>query len=247
MAKEKKQESVWDLAIIIVQALLIAVVFQTFFYKPYNIPSGSMRPTLLEGDYLFVSKFSYGFSQYSMPFNFPPFEGRIWGADPVRGDILVFKTPRNPDTNYIKRVIGMPGDEVQMIDGALHINGEPVAREEADPIIITDGRGRPFTIRTFVETLDNGVSYTTYKLNDTGLFDNTQVFRVPEGHFFMMGDNRDNSEDSRSLSNIGFVPRDFLVGRAEIIFFSADDTASIVAPWSWPSGIRWERFFSGLN
>src|SRR6266480_3515587 len=190
---------------VIFHALIIAVVIRTFLFQPFNIPSGSMEATLLVGDYLFVSKYSYGYSHYSLPFSPPLFSGRILAREPQRGDVVVFRLPKDDSVDYIKRVIGFPGDRIQMIGGLLHINGQPVKR------------GR--------ETLPNGVSYTTLDRIENGVYDDTPVYTVPPGHYFMMGDNRDNSTDSRVLSQVGYVPFENLVGRAEIIFFSIGDGA----------------------
>src|SRR5215831_5154181 len=191
---------------VIVQALLIAVAIRTFLFQPFNIPSGSMKATLLVGDYLFVSKYSYGYSHYSLPFSPPLFSGRIWASPPARGDVVVFRLPKDDSTDYIKRVIGLPGDRIQMIDGVLNINGEPVKRERIDDFIETEEGTRATRVKRWRETLPNGVTYTTLDLVDSGFYDNTPVYQVPAGHYFMMGDNRDNSTDSRVLSQVGYVP-----------------------------------------
>ena len=229
---------------IVVQALLLAMVVRTLLFQPFNIPSGSMKSTLLVGDYLFVSKYAYGYSRFSLPFSPHLFDGRIWSAAPVQGDIVVFKLPRDDSTDFIKRVIGLPGDRIQMKDGVLHINGEPVKRERVDDF---DDRGRRFA--RYQETLPNGVSYLTLDLTPNGLEDNTQVYEVPPDHYFMMGDNRDNSTDSRvpqSRNGVGFVPFENLVGRAEIIFFSVEEGESVLAFWKWPWTVRTDRLFKLL-
>ncbi|GIK82186.1 MAG: signal peptidase I [Pseudorhodoplanes sp.] len=229
---------------VIVHALIIALVIRTFLFQPFNIPSGSMKATLLVGDYLFVSKYSYGYSRYSIPFSPPLFFGRILSSDPERGDIAVFRLPKDDSTDYIKRVIGLPGDRVRMIDGLLHINGQPVKRERIDDYIETEETPRATRVKRWRETLPNGVSYTTLDLIDNGFYDNTQEYVVPSGHYFMMGDNRDNSTDSRVLSQVGYVPLDNFVGRAQLIFFSVAEGERAWQFWFWPWTVRWSRLFS---
>lgn len=244
----KASRSSWsETLIIVVEALAIAMFVRVFFYQPFNIPSGSMKETLLIGDYLFVSKLSYGYSRFSFPFSPNLFSGRIWGAEPKRGDVAVFKLPRDNSTDYIKRVIGLPGDEIQMKNGQLFINGKGVPKEpEGTFKTWEDGRER--TIPVFQETLPNGVKYQVLDSDPNGPYDNTGVYKVPPGHYFMMGDNRDNSTDSRVRSAVGFVPYENFIGRAEIIFFSAkvDGPGAMHwwAPWTWPFDIRWNRFFT---
>ena len=232
---------------VIVQALLLALVVRTLLFQPFSIPSGSMKSTLLIGDYLFVSKYSYGYSKYSLPFGLPLFSGRIMASEPTRGDIVVFKLPRDPSIDYIKRVIGLPGDKIQMIEGQLYINGQAVPHERIDDFIDTDEQGRKTRVERFRETLPNGVSYTTLNLTDSNYLDNTPVYEVPAGHYFMMGDNRDNSSDSRVLSNVGYVPFENLVGKAQVIFFSIAEGKAPWEVWSWPSSARWERWFTSLK
>jgi signal peptidase I len=209
-----------DTVRVVIHALLLALVVRVFLFQPFNIPSGSMIPTLLIGDYLFVSKYSYGYSRYSFPFGLDLFSGRVWAKEPERGDVVVFKLPRDNETDYIKRVIGLPGDEIQMIHGVLNINGKPVSKARIDDYVVTvqDGFG-----------------------------DNTEVYKVPEAHFFMMGDNRDNSTDSRFLSEVGFVPFENLVGKAQIIFFSMDENSSFLEFWHWPTSIRWSRILQVVH
>ena len=232
---------------VVVQALLIALVIRTLLFQPFNIPSGSLIPTLLIGDYLFVSKYTYGYSKHSVPFSPPLFSGRVWAAEPKRGDIAVFKLPTDNSTDYIKRVVGLPGDRIQMIDGILHINNTAVKRERIADYVAQDNWGRSRPVMQYRETLPNGVSHQIIENEgDTGTFDNTAVFTVPAGHFFMMGDNRDNSLDSRDRS-VGFVPFENFVGRAEIIFFSIEDGASAWRIWEWPWTVRWNRLFSGIK
>jgi signal peptidase I len=231
-------ETVW----VIIQALLIALVIRTFLFQPFNIPSGSMIPTLLVGDYLFVSKYSYGYTHYSIPFSPAIFTGRVFGQPVDRGDVVVFRLPKDDTTDYIKRVIGLPGDRIQMIDGVLNINGTPVKRERLEDLT-SDEDGGPQTIRRYRETLPNGVSFVTHDLTENGFYDNTQVYTVPPDHYFMMGDNRDNSTDSRVLSAVGYVPYENIIGRAQIIFFSIRDGAHAWEVWRWPSTVRWDRLF----
>jgi len=243
MAK-KKEGGIAETGRVIIHALIIALVIRTFLFQPFNIPSGSMKATLLVGDYLFVSKFSYGYSHYSLPLSPNLFPGRIWASQPNRGDVVVFRLPRDDSTDYIKRVIGLPGDRIQMIDGVLHINGEPVKRERIEDFIDTEEGARDQRIRRWRETLPNGVSYTTLDLMDKGYLDNTQVYEVPAGHYFMMGDNRDNSTDSRVLSQVGYVPFENIVGRAQIIFFSILEGEHAWMVWRWPWSVRWSRLFT---
>jgi signal peptidase I len=180
-----------------------------------------MMPTLLVGDYFFVAKYVYGYSRYTWPFSSAPFSGRIWGAEPARGDVVAFLLKDN-STVYIKRVVGLPGDRIQMKLGLLHINGVPVARERLADFAGDDPCGVGTSARTkrWRETLPNGVSYETLDCVDNGFFDNTNVYKVPDGHFFILGDNRDNSTDSRVLSSMGYVPLENIVGRAGLIFYS---------------------------
>lgn len=241
---KKKEGGVGESVRVIVHALIIALVIRTFLFQPFNIPSGSMKETLLVGDYLFVSKYSYGYSHYSIPFSPPIFSGRIFASPPERGDVAVFRLPKDDSTDYIKRVIGLPGDHIRMIDGLLHINGEPVKRERIDDFIETEETPRATRVKRWQETLPNGVSYTTLDLIDNGFYDNTQEYVVPPGHYFMMGDNRDNSTDSRVLSQVGYVPFENFVGKAQLIFFSVEEGERAWQIWMWPWTVRWNRLFS---
>lgn len=239
---QKKSGGLGETVSVIVQALLLALVIRTLLFQPFSIPSGSMRPTLLEGDYLFVTKWAYGYSRYSLPLSPDLFSGRIWGSAPERGDVAVFKFPPNPSLDYIKRVIGLPGDRVQVREGVLYINDEAVAREKVGEINNPDITEVDRPVDVYRETLPNGVSYDTLDLTPNSIGDNTREFVVPEGHYFMMGDNRDNSADSRFT--VGFVPEENLVGRANIIFFSIADGASPLEIWKWPTEMRPSRLFN---
>jgi signal peptidase I len=219
-------------------AILIALVVRTLFFEPFNIPSGSMKPTLLVGDYLFTSKYAYGYSRHSLPFSLPLIPGRILTDLPERGDVVVFKLPSDGRTDYIKRVIGLPGDRVQMRDGVLHLNGEKVPKEPIERFVDRGEGDRE--IARFIETLPNGRQYRILDMVEDGPYDTTRVYEVPEGHLFVMGDNRDNSMDSRTRF-VGFVPIRNLVGRAEIIFFSTDGSAALWEIWQWPFAVRYER------
>jgi signal peptidase I len=244
---KRKESGVAEIVRVGIHAAIIAVVIRTFLFQPFNIPSGSMKETLLVGDYLFVSKFSYGYSHYSLPLT-PPlpalFAGRIWASPPERGDVVVFRLPKDDSTDYIKRVIGLPGDVIQMIDGVLHINRAPVKRERIDDFVEAKEGALASPVKRWRETLPNGVSYTTLDLDDKGYFDNTRPYEVPADHYFMMGDNRDNSTDSRVLSQVGFVPFENIVGRAQIIFFSIMEGEPAWMVWRWPWSVRWSRLFT---
>ena len=256
-----KKDGIWENVKTVFWALLIAGVFRTLFFQPFWIPSGSMKDTLLIGDFLFVNKMAYGYSAHSCPFSACPFDGRIMGSAPERGDVVVFRHPtRNVD--FIKRAIGLPGDTVQMVNGVLHINGEPVKLEPAAPFVeIKEPQGpQRLTPRCsndpvppggecikerFTETLPNGRSHDVLSIMDGWLADNTQPITVPAQHYFFMGDNRDNSEDSRfsaATGGLGLVHEDFLIGRADRIMFSSAG-ASLLYFWTW----RADRFFKAVH
>ena len=239
---QKKAGGLGETVSVILQALVLALIIRTFLFQPFSIPSGSMRPTLLEGDYLFVTKWAYGYSRYSLPFSPNLFSGRIWGSEPERGEVVVFKYPPNPSLDYIKRVIGLPGDVIQMRGGQLFINGEGVSREKTGQIDNPDITETTGPVDVYRETLPNGVSYDTLDLTPNGIGDDTREYVVPPGHYFMMGDNRDNSTDSRFA--VGFVPYENLVGRANIIFFSIAGGSSPLEIWKWPTEMRPTRLLN---
>jgi signal peptidase I len=247
ISKRRSSGGVLDTIKTIVYAVLIALVVRTVAYEPFNIPSGSMIPTLLVGDYLFVSKFSYGYSRYSLPFGLPLFSGRIFFHPPERGDVVVFKLPTDNATDYIKRVIGLPGDRIQMKQGQLYINDREVPRKRIEDYLYQEGNGIVIPLAQYIETLPNGVQHRIIKMGDNGPLDNTQVYQVPPGDYFMMGDNRDNSEDSRVLSAVGYVPAENLIGKAQFLFFSTDGSAPLWEPWKWPFAIRYGRLFHGVD
>lgn len=222
-------------------ALVLAVLFRSFLFEPFHIPSGSMKPGLLIGDYVVVSKFSYGISRYSFPFGLPLFQGRIGEIqEPERGDVVVFKLPRDTSINYIKRLIGLPGDSIQVKSGILYVNDVAVPRQEVKPFIDTDN----MVIPEYVETLPNGISYPVLDQLPYGSLDNTATYIVPAEHYFFMGDNRDNSQDSRVLSAVGFVPKDHLVGKAQLVVLPKGLEWWDISSWfyrikSSPSTIWW--------
>lgn len=228
-------------------AIALAVLIRTFFFEPFNIPSGSMKPTLLVGDYLFVQKPAYGYSRYSFPFGLAPIEGRIWDKEPQRGDVIVFKLPSNPRVDYIKRVIGLPGDTIQMRGGRLYLNGREVEREAVGLKKVEGEYGGDVVMHEYIQTLPDGTMFTIYEESDEEPLDNTPPYTVPEGHYFFMGDNRDNSQDSRVGHSVGFVPYENFVGRADFIFFSTNGFAHLFEVWKWPWSIRYDRVFRDID
>ncbi|MEP0943544.1 MAG: signal peptidase I [Rhizobiaceae bacterium] len=239
--EQKEEGVVWETVSVILQALLLALILRTFLFQPFNIPSGSMKPTLLVGDYIFVSKWSYGYSRHSFPLSPNLFSGRIWGSDPERGDVVVFKYPGDTSKDYIKRIIGLPGDKVQLKSSVVMINGKPVERVKQGEF--TDER-TGLTVPIYVETQANGKSYETIDIQPNNYADDTPVFEVPEGSYFFLGDNRDNSADSRF--DVGMVPAENLVGKAQVMFLSLSDDAAAWQIWKWPTSMRWDRIFNGL-
>lgn len=261
--KAKSEGGIVETIKTVVYALLIAGVFRTLFFQPFWIPSGSMKDTLLIGDFLFVNKMSYGYSQYSCPFSMCPFSGRLFFSEPERGDVVVFRHPVN-GSDFIKRLIGMPGDTVQMRDGKVILNGKEVPQTpdgEFDEIYERQGPmghlprcensagavgvGAVCKKSRAIETLPNGVKHDVLNIDTNGFADNTDVFTVPEGHYFFLGDNRDNSQDSRygqSVGGVGFVPAENLIGRADRIMFSSAGK-SMLYFWTW----RPDRFFKAVK
>ena len=224
-------------------AILIAIIIRTFFFQAFFIPSSSMEPTLLVGDRIFVSKFSYGYSKHSFPFSLPLINERVLFSEPELGDIIVFKTPENLRIDYIKRLVGLPGDKIQMIDGILHINDIPVKRKKirSETKLINNGQIRNLLV--YEETLPNNISYETFDMGNTRA-DNTSEIFIPEDSYFFMGDNRDNSKDSRF---VGSVPKNNLVGKAQIIFFATEGGSTILEFWRWPFDIQIDRLFKMIN
>jgi signal peptidase I len=228
-------------------AVALALLFRSFLYEPFHIPSGSMLSTLYEGDYIFVSKFSYGYTHFSFPMSIRFFDGRIWSDAPERGDIAVFRLPTNPSIDYIKRVVGLPGDTIRVVDGVLHINGRPVDLKRIADTQFPDDEGNVRSVATYSETLPNGRKHIVLDETKLGDVDFTDEYEVPKGHYFVMGDNRDNSVDSRYQNEVGFVPAENLIGRAEVIAFSYNTSVAIWDIANWPELFREGRFWKELH
>ena len=230
----------------IIYALLIAVLIRSILLQPFYIPSSSMEPNLLVGDRLFVTKFTYGYSRHSFPFSPPIFKNRIFFSKPNRGDVVVFKTPADNRTDYIKRLIGLPGDEIQFIDSNLYLNNSEIFKSKTSEKDIIYCGDKAIDVLTFEEKLPNGkIHKSVYLKNFT--FENSDVFTVPNNHYFFLGDNRDCSKDSRYLTSVGYVHEDNLVGKARFIFFSSDrSVGSIFTFWKWNKSIRFDRFFKNI-
>ena len=241
--EEKKPEKKEGFFKTFLWALLCAVILRSFLFEPFHIPSSSMYPNLLIGDYIFVNKYAYGYSRYSFPLGLNLFDGRIFKSTPQRGDVAVFRLPSQPSINYVKRLIGLPGDKIQMRDGVLFINDQEVVKTfDGDALEVEFNKKSAF--QKYSEILPNGKKINTYNREMTPL-DNTGIYTVPAGHYFFMGDNRDDSQDSRFLNFVGYVPEQNLVGRASIIFFSNPN--SIFELFAWIKTIRAERIGKNLN
>ena len=226
-------------------AIFIALIIRSFIAEPFNIPSGSMKPNLLIGDFIFVSKWSYGYSKHSLPFSIPLIPGKLFKSMPQRGDVVVFKTPQDNRTDYIKRVIGLPGDKIKIIDGEIHINDKLILRKKIDDFIDIDKFSNKKRFRKYKEYFYN-YEIEVLDIMDNGIVDNTPLYIVPEKHFFVLGDNRDNSQDSRFINVVGYIPSENLVGKAQFIFFSLENSRFFQI-WKWPKAIRFDRIFKPIK
>ena len=241
--KKKDKNSFLEFFKTLIFAIVIALLFRSFLFEPFNIPSSSMLPNLLIGDYIFVSKYSYGYSKHSFPFSIIPFNGRLFEKKPKKGDVSVFKLPSDTSINYIKRVIGVPGDMVQMKNGKLYVNSKIVTENSLGKFSF-EYKGNFQQWNLFEQKLGSK-KFKILSINNNQFLDNTIAFNVPENHYFMMGDNRDNSQDSRV--GVGFVPLENFVGEAKIIFFSLNGKHRIWEIWNWPVSIRYSRLFDRIN
>jgi signal peptidase I len=228
-------------------ALIIAIIIRSLFIQPFYIPSSSMEPTLLIGDRLFVTKYSYGYSKHSFPFSPPILESRVFSSLPKTGDVIVFKTPSDNRTDYIKRLIGLPGDRIQFINGDIFLNNNQISKSRISKTDKIYCGNETIEVYNFEEKLPNGKTHNTVYLKNFS-FQNSDIFVVPNNHYFFLGDNRDCSKDSRYLTSVGYVHEDNLVGKAQFIFFSSDfRIANIFSFWKWPESIRFDRFFKKIN
>ena len=240
----KKKSSFFNNLKSISIAILIALIIRSFVAEPFNIPSGSMKPNLLVGDFIFVSKWSYGYSKHSLPFSIPLIPN-IFSKIPSRGEVVVFKTPNDNRTDYIKRVIGLPGDKIKIIDGQIYINENLVLRKKENDFLDIQKNGNSIRVRQYREYFYND-EIMVLDIMDNGIVDNTNTFVVPDNHFFVLGDNRDNSQDSRFLQKLGYIPFDNLVGKAQFIFFSLENSR-FYQIWKWPNSIRYGRIFKKIK
>lgn len=247
----KKKETAGEFLRTFTWAIAIAMVFRSLAFEPFHIPSGSMLSTLHEGDYIFVSKLSYGYSRYSFPFGstgvFDGFKGRIFETTPKRGDVIVFRLPKNPQIDYIKRLVGLPGDRVRVSNGLLYVNGEQATQKRIDDFQEPTEGGTIRFIPRYIETLPHGPKHVVLDENPNGEVDLTDEYVVPEGHYFFMGDNRDNSIDSRYLNEVGFVPAANLVGKAKVIAFSMNPFIKSTQFSDWNKKLRFDRFFTKIQ
>ena len=241
----KKKNKFFDNLKSILIAIFIALLIRSFIAEPFNIPSGSMKPNLLVGDFIFVSKWSYGYSKHSLPFSLPVIPKRIFSKMPKRGDVVVFKTPQDNRTDYIKRVIGLPGDKIQIKNGELIVNNNLILRKKINDFIDIDRNYKSSRIRQYKEYYQD-FEVNILDLIDGGIVDNTQIYSVPEKHLFVMGDNRDNSQDSRFLESVGYIPMKNVVGKARFIFFSLENSRFFQL-WKWPYSIRYNRLMQDIQ
>ena len=242
--KTKNKNNILDNIKTLIYAILIAFFIRTFIIQPFTIPSGSMLPNLLVGDFLFVSKYSYGYSRYSLPFSPNIIEGRILKKQPKRGDVVVFRLPKDPSIDYIKRIIGLPGDEIIIVNGTIYINDGVIEQSQSK------NKGKYFSSYPKSSLLTEKIqqkSYNILNLEDNSIGDNTGVYIVPKDHYFFMGDNRDNSLDSRFLDQVGYVPYENLIGRAEFLFFSSDKSIPLWKFWQWHKKFRADRIFKKIK
>ena len=241
---EKKKNTIKDNLRTIISAILIAFFIRTFLLQPFTIPSGSMLPNLLVGDYLFVSKYSYGYSKYSIPFSPNIISGRLFGRKPTRGDVAVFRLPKDTSIDYIKRIIGLPGDTVKVLKGVVYVNNRPLDQS----LFETDYKYYKYynPDKVLIESIEDK-SYVTLNLDSESIGDNTGTYIVPKNHYFMMGDNRDNSLDSRFIEQVGYVPYENLIGRAEFLFFSSDRSIPLWKMWQWHKKYRLDRVLKKIR